>query len=61
MSDKPLTPTQIEDYNRTVEAAAWLLPIAQASVDSLRWPPEVVQWLDTVGRTHFEALRRSTH
>lgn len=61
MSTQSLTPTEIEDYARTVEAAAWLLPIAQASVDSLAWPSELVEWLHRVGCTHFEALQRSKH
>lgn len=61
MNNQPLTPTQIDEYTRTVEAAAWLLPLAQASVDKTGWPPELVDWLDRVGSTHFDALQRSKH
>lgn len=61
MNNQPLTPTQIDEYTRTIEAAAWLLPLAQACVEKTGWPDELVEWLHTVGATHFEALQRSKH
>ena len=38
-----------EFVERTLDACAWLLPIAEASRDQHGWPPEVAAWLDRLG------------
>jgi hypothetical protein len=38
-----------ETRQRTVEACAWLIPIAEASVREFGWDPSIITWLDRIG------------
>jgi hypothetical protein len=46
-SDDPL--------DRTIEACAWLIDVAQQSVDSYGWDPVIVRYLEHLGQTTYQA------
>ena len=47
-----------DSLERTIEACAWLIGIAQDSVDSHGWDPVIVLYLNGLGQTTFEAKTR---
>ena len=46
-----------EVLQRTIDACAWLIDIAQYSVDHFGWSPEIVQYLDALGSGSHAALQ----
>ena len=50
-----------EQLRQTIEAAAWLYPIAQSSVELMGWNPVILLWLEKVGRVHAEELAWRNH
>lgn len=50
-----LTP---EVLGRTVDACAWLIGIAEKSVEAHGWDASIVRWLDSIGATAHETLRK---
>lgn len=53
-----LTPDVLD---RTVNACAWLIGIAQKSVDLEGWDPSIVSWLDSIGSVAYETLQNDLH
>lgn len=47
------------DLMRTVEAAAWLLPIARCAVDVGAVHPSTAVWIDSIRAVALEAYQRS--
>ena len=46
-----------EFVERTLDACAWLMPLAEASRDQYGWPPQVASWLDQLAsRLHEGGL-----
>ena len=45
-----------EDHERTIAACAWLIDIAQHSVDNHGLPSVVVRWLDAMGSGAYVAM-----
>lgn len=50
--------SDLETKQRTVDACAWLFPIAEVSVDRFGWDPSIVRWLDHLGEKCSEELQR---
>ncbi len=49
--------TNFEDtHQRTIDACAWLIDIAQYSVDHFGWSPAIVRYLDALGSGAYSAL-----
>lgn len=46
--------------NRTVDACAWLYPIAEQSV-ALGWNPSIVDWLERFGSAAHSGLKEGLH
>ena len=44
--------------NTTVDACAWLIGIAEKSVELHGWDASIVRWLDQVGATSHAELQR---
>jgi hypothetical protein len=44
-----------DSAERTIAACAWLIDLAQYSVDHCGWDPVVVRWLERVGSATHEA------
>lgn len=47
-----------ETLQRTVEACAWLVGIAEESAKSHGWNPGIVRWLEAMGSAAHEALQQ---
>ena len=44
-----------ESMNRTIEACAWLIDVAQRSVDHYGWDPVIVRYLERLGSATYAA------
>lgn len=55
MNSEEKTPS-IESLQRTIEACAWLIDIAQYSVDHYGWSSVIVKYLDVLGSGAHGAL-----
>lgn len=54
----PIKHLDPETLQRTVEACAWLIGIAEESVKSQGWNPGIVEWLDAIGSVAHDQLRK---
>ena len=48
-----------ETLQRTVEACAWLVGIAEESARSHGWNPGIVDWLNSMGSAAHELLQKA--
>ena len=44
-----------DSAERTIAACAWLIDLAQCSVDHYGWDPVIVRWLERVGSATHSA------
>ena len=47
-----------DSLGRTIAACAWLVDVAQRSVDRYRWDPVIVRYLEQLGQGSHEAQLR---
>lgn len=50
-------PMSSEELQRTVEAAAWLICIAEQAVEQQGEHPAIVDWLDRIGGAAHQVLQ----
>jgi hypothetical protein len=44
-----LDPEELVSMRKTLDACAWLFPVAERSVADFGWDPVVLRWLDSLG------------